>query len=191
MKFGLANMARLLEALDHPEASFAAGLIGGTNGKGSVTVDDRDRAAHGGSPCGALHLPAPDQARPSDSSLTVTRWTTPNWRRGGAGAAGRRTARRRRDTAQPSDVLRVRDSHCLRSVSRGGCLARGARSRARRPPRRHQHRLPRRVGIVSIDFDHEEQLGHDADVHRDRKGGHRPTRRFRSCAVGCRRKRSR
>ncbi len=38
MKFGLANMARLLEALDHPEASFAAVLIGGTNGKGSVTA---------------------------------------------------------------------------------------------------------------------------------------------------------
>ena len=38
MKFGLANMARLCEALDHPEASFASVLIAGTNGKGSVTA---------------------------------------------------------------------------------------------------------------------------------------------------------
>src|SRR6476619_560053 len=38
MKFGLANMARLSEALGHPDASFAPVIVGGTNGKGSVTV---------------------------------------------------------------------------------------------------------------------------------------------------------
>jgi dihydrofolate synthase/folylpolyglutamate synthase len=38
MKFGLANMARLCEALDHPEAAFASVIVAGTNGKGSVTV---------------------------------------------------------------------------------------------------------------------------------------------------------
>jgi dihydrofolate synthase / folylpolyglutamate synthase len=38
MKFGLANMARLVEALGHPEHAFASVLIGGTNGKGSVTA---------------------------------------------------------------------------------------------------------------------------------------------------------
>ncbi len=38
MKFGLANMARLCEALDHPERSFRSVLVAGTNGKGSVTA---------------------------------------------------------------------------------------------------------------------------------------------------------
>jgi dihydrofolate synthase/folylpolyglutamate synthase len=38
MKFGLENMTKLCEALDHPERAFEAVLIAGTNGKGSVTV---------------------------------------------------------------------------------------------------------------------------------------------------------
>lgn len=38
MKFGLDNMARLCESLDHPEQSFTPIIIGGTNGKGSVTA---------------------------------------------------------------------------------------------------------------------------------------------------------
>jgi dihydrofolate synthase/folylpolyglutamate synthase len=47
MKFGLANMARLCEGLGHPEAAFQSILIAGTNGKGSVTamVDTALRAA--------------------------------------------------------------------------------------------------------------------------------------------------
>jgi dihydrofolate synthase / folylpolyglutamate synthase len=47
MKFGLANMATLCEALGHPEAAFTSILIAGTNGKGSVTamVDTALRAA--------------------------------------------------------------------------------------------------------------------------------------------------
>ena len=38
MKFGLENIAALCEALDHPERAFRSIVIGGTNGKGSVTV---------------------------------------------------------------------------------------------------------------------------------------------------------
>jgi dihydrofolate synthase/folylpolyglutamate synthase len=38
MKFGLASMARLCAALDHPERAFAAIHVAGTNGKGSVTA---------------------------------------------------------------------------------------------------------------------------------------------------------
>lgn len=38
MKFGLANMARLTDALGHPEAAFKCILVAGTNGKGSVTA---------------------------------------------------------------------------------------------------------------------------------------------------------
>ncbi len=38
MKFGLANISRLLEALGHPERSFHSIHIAGTNGKGSVTA---------------------------------------------------------------------------------------------------------------------------------------------------------
>jgi dihydrofolate synthase/folylpolyglutamate synthase len=38
MKFGLANMARLCDALDHPERAFASIHVAGTNGKGSVTA---------------------------------------------------------------------------------------------------------------------------------------------------------
>ncbi len=38
MKFGLANMARLCEALGHPESAFRSVIVGGTNGKGSVTA---------------------------------------------------------------------------------------------------------------------------------------------------------
>lgn len=47
MKFGLANIARLCQALNHPERSFPSLIIAGTNGKGSVTamVDAALRAA--------------------------------------------------------------------------------------------------------------------------------------------------
>ena len=47
MKFGLANIAKLCAALGHPEVSFPSVLVGGTNGKGSVTamVDAAVRAA--------------------------------------------------------------------------------------------------------------------------------------------------
>ena len=38
MKFGLANMAILCRALDHPEAAFPSIIIAGTNGKGSVAA---------------------------------------------------------------------------------------------------------------------------------------------------------
>jgi dihydrofolate synthase/folylpolyglutamate synthase len=38
MKFGLDNIAALCEALGHPERTFRAIVIAGTNGKGSVTV---------------------------------------------------------------------------------------------------------------------------------------------------------
>jgi len=38
MKFGLANMAALCDALDHPERAYPSILIGGTNGKGSVAA---------------------------------------------------------------------------------------------------------------------------------------------------------
>jgi dihydrofolate synthase/folylpolyglutamate synthase len=38
MKFGLDNMAALCTALGHPEAAFASAIVGGTNGKGSVTA---------------------------------------------------------------------------------------------------------------------------------------------------------
>jgi len=38
MKFGLANMAALCDALGHPERAYPSILIGGTNGKGSVAA---------------------------------------------------------------------------------------------------------------------------------------------------------
>jgi len=38
MKFGLENMARICEALDHPERDFRSIIVAGTNGKGSVTA---------------------------------------------------------------------------------------------------------------------------------------------------------
>lgn len=38
VKLGLQNMARLLDALDHPEERFPSVLIGGTNGKGSTAA---------------------------------------------------------------------------------------------------------------------------------------------------------
>src|SRR4029453_5930714 len=38
MKFGLANMAALCEALGHPERAYPSILIAGTNGKGSVAA---------------------------------------------------------------------------------------------------------------------------------------------------------
>jgi dihydrofolate synthase / folylpolyglutamate synthase len=38
MKFGLENMARICEALGHPERAFRSVIIAGTNGKGSVTA---------------------------------------------------------------------------------------------------------------------------------------------------------
>src|SRR6185312_8303565 len=47
MKFGLANIAALCAALDHPERAFTSIHVAGTNGKGSVTamVDAGLRAA--------------------------------------------------------------------------------------------------------------------------------------------------
>jgi dihydrofolate synthase / folylpolyglutamate synthase len=38
MKFGLTNIARLCAALGHPEAAYPSIIIAGTNGKGSVTA---------------------------------------------------------------------------------------------------------------------------------------------------------
>ena len=38
MKFGLENISRLCAALEHPEQGFTSILVGGTNGKGSVTA---------------------------------------------------------------------------------------------------------------------------------------------------------
>ncbi len=38
IKFGLANIRALLEALDHPERAFRSVHVAGTNGKGSVTA---------------------------------------------------------------------------------------------------------------------------------------------------------
>ena len=47
MKFGLANIARLCDALGHPESAYPSIIVAGTNGKGSVTamVDTALRAA--------------------------------------------------------------------------------------------------------------------------------------------------
>jgi dihydrofolate synthase / folylpolyglutamate synthase len=47
MKFGLANIATLCTALGHPETAFPSIIVAGTNGKGSVTamVDAAMRAA--------------------------------------------------------------------------------------------------------------------------------------------------
>ena len=47
MKFGLANIATLCAALGHPQAAFPSIIVAGTNGKGSVTamVDTALRAA--------------------------------------------------------------------------------------------------------------------------------------------------
>ena len=47
MKFGLANIARLCGALGHPEQAFRSIIVAGTNGKGSVTamLDTALRAA--------------------------------------------------------------------------------------------------------------------------------------------------
>jgi len=57
MKFGLANSARLCAALGHPETAFPSVIVGGTNGKGSVTamVDAAVRAA--GHRCGRYTSP--------------------------------------------------------------------------------------------------------------------------------------
>ena len=38
MKFGLENITTICERLEHPERSFQSVLVGGTNGKGSVTA---------------------------------------------------------------------------------------------------------------------------------------------------------
>lgn len=38
MKFGLGQITRLCDALGHPERAFASVIVGGTNGKGSVTA---------------------------------------------------------------------------------------------------------------------------------------------------------
>ena len=38
MKFGLDNITALCAALDNPERAFQSVIVGGTNGKGSVTA---------------------------------------------------------------------------------------------------------------------------------------------------------
>ena len=70
----------------------------------------------------------------------------------------------------------VHDGHRLRAVPRGGCVARRTRGRPRRPARRHEHRLcPIAAAIVSIDFDHQEQLGHTlASIAAEKAGIVRP-----------------
>ena len=57
MKFGLANMAALCDALGHPERAYPSILIGGTNGKGSVAaMDDTALRAAGHAKIGRAHV---------------------------------------------------------------------------------------------------------------------------------------
>jgi dihydrofolate synthase / folylpolyglutamate synthase len=48
IKLGLENIARLCEALGHPERSFTSVHVAGTNGKGSVTAMVHAALVHGG-----------------------------------------------------------------------------------------------------------------------------------------------
>ena len=70
-----------------------------------------------------------------------------------------------------ADVLRSDHRHRLRAVPAGGCRRRRARSRARRPARRHQRRRPVAAAITSIDFDHEQYLGHTLAAIAAEKAG--------------------
>ena len=168
IKFGLENIATLVDALGRPERAFRSIHIAGTNGKGSVTamVDTAlGRAGHR-----SARYTSPASGRPD---RTFRRGGTAGGSRPRFGAPPATCARRLNRFAATARFRPSRRFSKPRRPWRSSCSAswrrgRGGRSRAGRPTRLDQRHTPRRNG------DHVDRFRSSAvprlDTRRDRRG---------------------
>jgi len=160
MKFGLANMAALCDALGHPERAYPSILIAGTNGKGSVAamVDTALRAAgHSTGRYTSPHLHRLEERFTIGGREVETGRLEASAVRVRAAIDGLLASRRlealptffESTTAVAFDLFR--ESHVDAAVLEVGL---GGRLDATNVV------TPVACAIVSIDFDHQAQLGH-------------------------------
>ncbi len=146
MKFGLENMRTLCAALGRPERAFPSVIVGGTNGKGSVTAMVSTALHAAGHRVGRYtspHLERLEERFVIDEQEVETgelREAAAVVQQSGR-AAGRGPA-----AGRAPDVLRVRDRDRLRVVPPAGCRDCPPGGRPGRPPRRNQRRLADRRG---------------------------------------------
>ena len=174
MKFGLANIATLCAALGHPQRRVPVGHRRRHQRQGIGHGDGRHGAARRRASQRALHVAASGAAR------GTVRHRRPGGRAGGARACGRAHPRRRRSvSSRRASSRRCRPSSSARRPSPSSCSARRASTwpcsksgsaAASTPPTSSR---PIAAAIVSIDFDHEEQLGHTlASIAAEKAGRH-------------------
>jgi len=159
MKFGLANIARLCAALGHPEAAFPSIVVAGTNGKGSVTamVDTGLRAAgHRSARYTSPHLQRLEERFVIDGREVATEVLDR------AAALVQRTA----ETLVATGELETLPTFFEATTAIAFVLFRDAKVDIAVLEVGLGGRLdatnivsPVAVAIVSIDFDHQEQLG--------------------------------
>ena len=175
MKFGLANIAALCAALGNPQDAFPSIIVAGTNGKGSVTamVDTALRAA--GHLQRALHLAAPAAAR------RALRHRRAGGRHRRARCGGRPHPRRRGNARRVGRAALRRPSSSAPRRSPSSCSATAgvdvAVLEVGLGGRLDSTNIvsPIAAAIVSIDFDHEEQLGHSlASIAAEKAGVIKP-----------------
>jgi dihydrofolate synthase/folylpolyglutamate synthase len=160
MKFGLANIATLCAALGHPQESFPSIIVAGTNGKGSVTamVDTALRAAgHRSARYTSPHLQRLEErfvidgkeAAPEALDRAAARIRQAAEGLVASGALPSLPTFFECTTAVAFELFReARVDIAVLEVGLGGRLdATNIVS-------------PIAAAIVSVDFDHEEQLGH-------------------------------
>ena len=144
MKFGLENITALCAALDNPERAFQSVIVGGTNGKGSVTAM-MSAALHAAGHRVARYT-SPHLERLEERFVIDEREVAAPELRDAAAAVQHavEAAGPSGDTFRAANVLRVRNGNRIRAVQTPVRGDRRAGSRAWRPPRRHQRRVAHR-----------------------------------------------
>jgi dihydrofolate synthase / folylpolyglutamate synthase len=171
MKFGLDNMAALCEALGHPERAFPSVIVAGTNGKGSVTAMTEAALRAAGHRTGRYTSPHLERL---EERFAVDGVTIATDRMEAAADRVREAAeslvRQRRLAALPTffecttaiAFELFRDAHVGIAVLEVGL---GGRLDATNIV------SPLAAAIVSIDFDHQRQLGNTLESIAAEKAG--------------------
>jgi dihydrofolate synthase/folylpolyglutamate synthase len=175
MKFGLANIATLCAALGNPQDAFRSVIVAGTNGKGSVTamVDTALRAAgHRSARYTSPHLQRLEErfvidgkeVTPANLEAAAARIQHAAERLVASGELAALPTFFECATAIAFDLFRAaRIDIAVLEVGLGGRL--DATNIV----------APMAAAIVSIDFDHEEQLGHTlASIAAEKAGVIKP-----------------
>ena len=146
MKFGLDNITALCAALDNPERAFQSVIVGGTNGKGSVTAMTSaalHAAGHRVARYTSPHLERLEERFVIDEREV----TTPDLR--DAAAAVQRAAEalvREGTLSAPPTFFECATAIAFELFRAPVRSHRRPGSRAWRPPRRHQRRVAHRGG---------------------------------------------